>query len=278
LAVKDYLVPYENFLKKINDLMKKLSTIKGKAWLSKRIHLEAVIRNSTRWSSTFAMVDRFLCFKSILQDLTQREYRTLGLENLIFDENEYDVIIVLHKELISLNQVTLKLQEEAITMLEIRILFDFVILKFPSMGKYLADNAHIVKNPDFENGLVKLQKKQLLNGDEQEAIKSFAIDVIPQKHIDSNEEEDFVSQAFKKAKHGGFLTSGSLKIEAEYMDTSFVPRTSNICERFFSKSKLVYTDLRKSMDFETLETILFLKVNSTYWNESTVSKALRVGP
>ena len=73
-----------------------------------------------------------------------------------------------------------------------------------------------VKNPDFENGLVKLQKKQLLNGDEQEAIKSFAIDVIPQKHIDSNEEEDFVSQAFKKAKHGGFLTSGSLKIEAEY--------------------------------------------------------------
>ena len=52
--------------------------------------------------------------------------------------------------------------------------------------------------------------------------------------------------------------------------------TSDIVERFFSKAKLVLTDLRKSMLPVTLESILFLKVHMEVWaNTSFVSKALR---
>jgi hypothetical protein len=59
------------------------------------------------------------------------------------------------------------------------------------------------------------------------------------------------------------------------MDVSFVPPTSNICERFFSTSKFVFSDLRNSLQNENLEMILFLKSNRQLWDENFVSKALK---
>jgi hypothetical protein len=56
--------------------------------------------------------------------------------------------------------VTLKLQDQKISLLEVRILFDYVILKYPTMNRYLASDASIVTNPNFENGIVKIQKKE----------------------------------------------------------------------------------------------------------------------
>jgi hypothetical protein len=93
LAVKEYLHPHESVLKKINELMKKFSTIKGKAWLSKRSHLRPVMRNSTRWSITFTMVDRFLYFRNILNDLKQRKIQNLGLDKLLLNDCEYDLTV-----------------------------------------------------------------------------------------------------------------------------------------------------------------------------------------
>jgi hypothetical protein len=95
--------------------------------------------------------------------------------------------------------------------------------------------------------------------------------------LQSIEEDDFVSQAFKKARLDANMNIIDSHVN-QYMDTSFIPPTSNICERFFSKSKVVFSDLRKSLDSETLEAILFLKVNSAYWDETTVSKALQSLP
>jgi hypothetical protein len=54
------------------------------------------------------------------------------------------------------------------------------------------------------------------------------------------------------------------------MPTALIPPTSNIVERFFSITKLTYDELHRSLLVETLETILFLRVNKNYWNQQTI--------
>lgn len=66
LAIQKYLGKHDALLTKIDQLMKKLQTIKFAARLREHTHLSAVRRNTTRWSSTFAMVERYLKLKDNL--------------------------------------------------------------------------------------------------------------------------------------------------------------------------------------------------------------------
>ena len=47
-------------------------------------------------------------------------------------------------------------------------------------------------------------------------------------------------------------------------------RVNNICERLFSRCKLIMTDNRKHMDPSTLETLLMLYMNKDLWDERNV--------
>ncbi len=46
--------------------------------------------------------------------------------------------------------------------------------------------------------------------------------------------------------------------------------TSNIVERLFSNAKLIMTALRKKMDPDTLNMILFLKANRELWPNAAI--------
>lgn len=59
LAVNRYLAAYEPELAAVNSLMVQLRHVNNAAELSKFTDLKPVKRNVTRWSSTFAMVDRY---------------------------------------------------------------------------------------------------------------------------------------------------------------------------------------------------------------------------
>ena len=62
-------------------------------------------------------------------------------------------------------------------------------------------------------------------------------------------------------------------MEDEYVDVQWVKAGSVIVERQFSQSKLVYTDLRKSMLPINLEMLMFLKANLHLWDLALVAKA-----
>jgi len=49
LAMKSFLEPFDTVIKKVNEIMKKFCTIKGKAWLKNKTSLRSVTKNSTRW-------------------------------------------------------------------------------------------------------------------------------------------------------------------------------------------------------------------------------------
>lgn len=57
-----------------------------------------------------------------------------------------------------------------------------------------------------------------------------------------------------------------------YGDLSYVAATSNICERFFSGCKQVFTDLRKSMTHEHLNMLMMLKFNRSLWDLKTFAE------
>ena len=64
------------------------------------------------------------------------------------------------------------------------------------------------------------------------------------------------------------------RVTAQYESTDHVPPTSNICERLFSREKLVMTPHRRLMDPSTLEAILMLRMSKDLWDEVTVQKVI----
>ena len=59
-----------------------------------------------------------------------------------------------------------------------------------------------------------------------------------------------------------------------YVSTIHVLSQSNLCERLFSLAKLVMSDRRQSMNPTTLNNLLLLKLNHTFWTVSDIHSLL----
>jgi hypothetical protein len=118
-------------------------------------------------------------------------------------------------------------------------------------------NSRHVHNPDFENGIVKIQ----MNHDEKEAVQVFLIEDIDR---DVEERELF------------FVESVLLEAEAQqkkrakvskYRSTAHVTPVSSICVQTNSISKHIMNDCRKQMDPSSLEMLMILKLNPDLWDK-----------
>jgi hypothetical protein len=105
LAVQEYLNDSEDILQQINKLMRKLSTIKKAAKLRKLTHLMPITRNTTRWTSTFKMVERYFNIKEFV-DANDPDLATL-LPSPMHDMALQD----LFQNMKDFHSVTMKLQE-----------------------------------------------------------------------------------------------------------------------------------------------------------------------
>ncbi len=126
----------------------------------------------------------------------------------------------------------------------------------------LGESASIVNSPSLETGLVKIQRNELLNASERAACIPFKEQTQSVADVSGGTEDNsIVQQAFKRRR---------VQRRTQYMDVSFVPPTSNECERFFSAVKLQLTDLRKCMDIYTIEMVMMLSYNRDIWDVYTV--------
>jgi hypothetical protein len=256
LAVKKFLIKFSPILEKLNCLMKKLKTIKGKAFLKQNGFKMSKTINQTRWSSVFQMLERYTDFlkfengKLILLLSENKDFLPL-----LLSPQENDEIKELFKNLKKLDSVCLFLQKPSATFAHVRLLFDKVIEEFPSLSSHLSTNASIVKYPNLENGLVKIQNQEehLLTLMEKEAL-SFL------KTSKTCNEPAPIDKPFDFAE--GIVQQKKLRVcETSYVDTTYIVPTSNLVERLFSSSKDVLSDKRKSIKQESVELIMFLKVN-----------------
>ena len=115
----------------------------------KKNSLKPFTRNITRWSSNYYKLHRYHELTPFL-DKTDTE-----IAEMLPSPSEELKLQDLLVDLTDIQSVTLKLQEDTITLAEVRRLFDALILRFYSMCKYLSEQAEIVDNPQFEAAIVK---------------------------------------------------------------------------------------------------------------------------
>ncbi|ETN04902.1 hypothetical protein, variant [Phytophthora nicotianae INRA-310] len=148
-VVQQDLQSHEADLAAVHGLMIKLRTLTQSAKLRLKTSLRPVIRQDTRWSSTFAMLHRY--FKL--------------LEHLDKDDDDVAELLPgpvcnrrlrkLLKELANVESVSKALQGSA-DLLDVREWFDGLIAMKPQYAHYLAPRADIVHSPDFESGCVRV--------------------------------------------------------------------------------------------------------------------------
>ena len=140
------------------------------------------------------------------------------------------------------------------------------VLHLDGSDKYLSATARIIRSPNFESGIVKIQdgKEKEMTTDEQLACKNL------RKHIVVEEDnpdtcDDFASMILNKKKHTP---------STKYADTRFILPTSNILERFFSSAGIASSDFRQRLNPTNLEEQLYLKTNKRFWDIRTVNDVL----
>ena len=226
---------------------------------------------------------RFLQFKDDLSKLALEDSQ-IGQEvaSLLPCAADTLKIIVLEKQLLKFQSISLLLQKHdgQVTLADVRVLFDCLISDFGKDFKhYLASNADIVNNEHFENGIVTALTKGImsLSTQQKEALQRCVIsaqDLTKEKDNGDDDEEvepsNYAVGILIEGRKQHCLDSNL----TQYLDFRMIPVTSNIVEQFFSQVKLNMTAMRNSLLPSTLETIMFLKMNTKVMTPMTVQQAL----
>ncbi|KAG6611487.1 uncharacterized protein IUM83_15634 [Phytophthora cinnamomi] len=267
LVVQDFLKSEDKLIGKIQALMTKFRTIKGRALLRRVSSLAPLLLNDTRWSSTYAMVKRYLHLEPAISQLGHGVLVDYDWQPLLLRRAEHERARGLLKDLTAFEGVTKALQKTTLTLSAVRRLFDQVVKKYPAMKARLAVNAAIVNYPNLESGLVKLQRGEALTAAEKVVCSQFGLRGSNKAGETVEEQGDSIAkEAFKRRK---------VAKRAAYEDIAYVPPTSSECERFFSSVKLVYTDLRKRLEPATLEKVICLLYNKELWDVQVVDDVRR---
>jgi hypothetical protein len=150
---------YEADLSMVHNLMKKLETLKEAGRLRKKTDLCPVLRNKTRWSGTFRMVDRYIQLIKLGVFLNAQGVVHESLEEVVPGATATSRIRDLFKKLEDMESVNKMLQNGTISLWLVRKIFDDVIELYPFMGTYLKADADIVESTTskpFEMGIVKV--------------------------------------------------------------------------------------------------------------------------
>ncbi|KAE8956029.1 hypothetical protein PR001_g31876, partial [Phytophthora rubi] len=225
LAVRDFLAPYETALEEVQQLMRKLRTLNQASKLSMKTSLLPVLRQDTRWYSTYTMLERYFRLREFLSaddddvaDLLPSRSTHRKLEDLL-------------SKLGCVESISKKLQADGLTLLDARDLFDGLLEIRPSMGKYLAPRAAIMHSPLFEAAVIKVLagKAASLTAEEAEELKPFRVEnEAPgsSAEVTAAAKEGFADRILKRRKTATEPTT--------YKLLSAIPPTSNTVERLFS--------------------------------------------
>lgn len=275
LASQQFLKASEPLIDKVHKLMVK---IKNSAYDSYTLRanggLRPVVRQSTRWSSTFLMLKRMVKIMPALVDMSPE------VEELIPTDGEMKQLTALLARLRDLESASKKLQDATLDMAQCRALLNAVIDLFPSMASHLAADAPIVKWPDFERGCCKILDGERLSESETRAMSAFVTGGHARAGATSTSarlaKRVKISSSSKAPAFAEKVLQQHANRTAKYDRASVtaIPPTSNTVERLFSAAKAVLSPQRQGLHPQTLEAILFLRLNKRFWSVATVASAL----
>ena len=186
---------------------------------------------------------------------------SIELATLLPNATENLMTEILFRDLKKFKSITLKLQSEDVDLSQVRVLFDAVIRDFPYIGEYLSPNALFIKSAAFETAIVKTMSGLDLTLVEIDLLTRFSSNEVTESQL--NQLDDYAESLLKRQK-----------METPCLNLKWIPPTSNICERGFSRSRLTQTHLRHALSPLHMEAIQFLHHNRELWSAETVSKLI----
>ncbi|KAG3093618.1 hypothetical protein PI125_g16788 [Phytophthora idaei] len=209
------------------------------------------------------MVERYAKLGPALISLDHATVAKHDIARFLLSDEESEHVEELLQTLMDLNEVTKGLEDSTLIMIGARRAFDWVGRQYPALKARLAADAAFVYCPALESGNFKIISGSRLTTREQEACKAFKR---PATNATVEEtSRSFLAPVFQKASEP----------RTSYIPLAWVPPTSNACERFYSQVKLVITELRNSMDVNTLEVLMFLAYNRDSWDVGSVQAIRR---
>ncbi|ETO78802.1 hypothetical protein F444_06353 [Phytophthora nicotianae P1976] len=245
-AVAAELSEHAEDLDLVQTLMLKLRTLTQSAKLRLKTILRPIIRQQTRWGSTVAMLNRFFELLPFL-DTDDDELAEL-LPSPAAKRRLKDLL----GELKDVESVSKALQGSDVSLLDVRVW------------------AEIVHSPDFESDCVRVLKSQgqRLTRSEKSALEAFR--VIPAAQAarvrdDAETGGSFVERLQKRRRLE--------QHQPAYELLGRIPPTSNLAEGFFSVARNTFGLQRHSLQPYTLEMLLFLRQNESFWDARTVENS-----
>ncbi|KAG6616551.1 uncharacterized protein IUM83_12963 [Phytophthora cinnamomi] len=190
-------VPLVGALEEVQQLMRKLRTLRQAAKLRTKTALVPVLRQDTRWSSTFAMLKRFFRLREFLSADDEE------LAAYIPSRTAHRKLAGLLESLRDVELVSKRLKDDGLTLLDARDLCDALIEIRPSFAKYLAPDADIVHSVNFEKAVVKVLAgdAMLLAEEERATLEPFKLvgsAVVPEPQAGTA--EGFAERVLKRRK------------------------------------------------------------------------------
>ena len=294
LAVNDYLgkeetkrngsiiqpaSPEQAAIRKLDLLMGELKTIKNAAILRAGLSeadgdIKPERRTKVKWASLFKMLKKWEKLKIPIE--RKRNDFPESVTEKIPNVTETVLLESITKSLADFESVSKALQlggDRRLSRYDMRGLFDKLCEAYETNDRlmpHLHADGQIVNNKHFENAIVKIQgrREDTLSNQEKNAVKVFkkVSGTTPTSGGATEQTLSFAerslaeSQAAKKARTD----------KSAYRSVAHVSSTSLICERLFSRAKLIMSHLRAHMDPDSLAMLLFLKVNKNFWNDATI--------
>ncbi|KAL0248210.1 hypothetical protein GEMRC1_003446 [Eukaryota sp. GEM-RC1] len=143
LEIKLFLEPFKPLLEKIDALFTTMRTVKCAMILKHLTSLKPVKRNTTRWSSTFEMLKRYLRFLEL--DVFARF--DSHIRRMLPSPDEDRTASLLFFDLQKMELFTQRLQTQGLNLLSGQRIFDLFHTEFPDLTHYTARTSEIVNAP-----------------------------------------------------------------------------------------------------------------------------------
>ncbi|KAG4058514.1 hypothetical protein PC123_g6519 [Phytophthora cactorum] len=245
--------------------MVRLRTLSQAAKLRFKTHLRPVLRQDTRWSSTFCMPGRFFEIREHLDADNE------AIEDLLPSPSSTKKLKALLVKMKMVESVSKRIQSSDVTIWEVRALFDALLQQFPVFAKYLDkwsclftlarsvelpfflfldSSATIVGGPYYKSAVVKLQRGRPLGRQEKTALS--VLKVASGRPNADNPDDGFAERVLQRA----CVSEQTDK----YILVAAILLTSSIVERLFSMARAMIGLERHSLQMIMVEAKLFLKV------------------
>ncbi|RLN96724.1 hypothetical protein BBJ28_00019689 [Nothophytophthora sp. Chile5] len=194
LAVQAYLQQYEEDLDTIHTWMKKLRTLNHAAKLRLKTPLRPVVRQDTRWNSTYSMVERYVRLATFLSAEDDE------ICELLPSARSVKRLRALLDDLARIESVSKSLQGANVTMMDARVWFDGLVDVEPSFERHLGSRAKVVHAADFEVGCCKVLAGETTRLTRAETITLETFVVEDDESDDDTDVGSFVLQLERKRK------------------------------------------------------------------------------